>query len=225
MTAEEWALIASVVFTGLFSGLYGMLNLILHQVMRGMKGPEFARFLRRFLTVARKSPFNYVVVIGMVLAPAVALIATDHAGGTPFVLTTIGLALTLGGNAVVSNRIAEPNCDRMLAWDPDHMPADWEASGGTTSSSTGSGLSPPGPRSLSSLPRSWNRSKPHGAALTREREPPAGEAVSGRATDRASLGAYLLGVWRTTSWLWRLHASRVQAQAAEARTWRTGPFR
>jgi hypothetical protein len=28
---------------------------------------------------------------------------------------------------VVSNRIAEPNHDRMLAWDPDHMPADWEA--------------------------------------------------------------------------------------------------
>ena len=63
----------------------------------------------------------------MVLAPAVALIATDAAGSTPFVLTAIGLALTLGGNAVVSNRIAEPNYDRMLAWEPDHMPADWEA--------------------------------------------------------------------------------------------------
>jgi hypothetical protein len=77
--------------------------------MGAMNGPEFARFLRRFLTVARKSPFSYVVVIGMVLAPAVALIATDDAGDTPFVLTAIGLALTLGGNAVISNRIAEPN--------------------------------------------------------------------------------------------------------------------
>jgi hypothetical protein len=85
VTVEEWALIASVVFVGLFSGLYGMLTLILHQVMGAMNGPEFARFLRRFLTVARKSPFNYVVVIGMVLAPAVALIATDDAGSTPFV--------------------------------------------------------------------------------------------------------------------------------------------
>jgi hypothetical protein len=127
VAVEEWALIASVVFTGLFSGLYAMLNVIFHQVMRSMDGPEFARFLRRFLTVARRSPFNYVVVIGMVLAPAVALIATDDAGSRPFVLTAIGLALTLGGNAVVSNRIAEPNYDRMLAWDPDHMPADWEA--------------------------------------------------------------------------------------------------
>jgi hypothetical protein len=127
VTVEEWALIASVAFVGLFSGLYGMLNLILHRVMGGMSGPDFARFLRSFLAVARKSPFNYVVVIGMVVAPAVALIATDDAGSTRFVLTAIGLVLTLGGNAVVSNRIAEPNYDRMLAWDPDRMPADWEA--------------------------------------------------------------------------------------------------
>ncbi|HEY6638622.1 MAG TPA: hypothetical protein VIZ61_13140 [Solirubrobacterales bacterium] len=127
MSLEEWALVASVVFTGLFSGLYAMLNLILHKVMGGMDGPEFARFLRSFLPVARKSPFNYVVVIGMVVAPAVALIAMDDAGSTAFVLTAIGLVFTLGGNAVVSNRIAEPNYDRMLAWDPDHMPGSWEA--------------------------------------------------------------------------------------------------
>ena len=126
MTLEEWALIAGVIFTGLFSGLYGMLNFILHPVMRAMDGSEFARFLRSFLAVARKSPFNYAVVIGMVLAPAIALIATEDAGSTRFVLTAIGFALTLGGNAVVSNRIAEPNYDRMLSWDPDEMPADWE---------------------------------------------------------------------------------------------------
>ena len=127
MSLEEWALIASVVFTGLFSGLYAMLNLIFHKVMGAMDGPEFSRFLRGFLPIARQSPFNYVVVIGMVVAPAVALIATDDAGSTPFVLTAIGLALTLGGNAAVSNRIAEPNYDRMLAWDPEHMPDDWHA--------------------------------------------------------------------------------------------------
>ena len=50
----------------------------------------------------------------------------DDAGSTPFVLTAIGLALTLGGNAAVSNRIAEPNYDRMLAWDPNRMPDDWQ---------------------------------------------------------------------------------------------------
>jgi hypothetical protein len=127
LSVDEWALIASVVCTGLFSGLYAMLNLIFHKVMRGMDGPEFAGFLRRFLPIARKSPFNYIVVIGMVVAPAVALIATDDAGSTAFVLTAIGLVLTLGGNAAVSNRLAEPNYDRMLSWDPDHMPQGWEA--------------------------------------------------------------------------------------------------
>ena len=126
MSLEEWALVASVVFTGLFSGLYGMLNTIFHKVMGAMDGPEFSHFLHGFLPVARKAPFNYICVIGMIVAPAVALIATDDAGGTAFVLTAIGLVLTLGGNAAVSNRIAEPNYDRMLAWDPDHMPDDWQ---------------------------------------------------------------------------------------------------
>ena len=45
VSLEEWALIASVIFTGLFSGLYAMLNLIFHKVMGAMDGPEFARFL------------------------------------------------------------------------------------------------------------------------------------------------------------------------------------
>jgi hypothetical protein len=126
LSVEEWALTASVVFTGLFSGLYGMLIFIFHRVMSAMEGPDFAQFLGRFLPVARRAPFNYIVVIGMVVAPAVGLIATDDAGSTAFVLTAIGLALTLGGNAVVSNRIAEPNYDRMLAWDPDRMPEDWQ---------------------------------------------------------------------------------------------------
>lgn len=61
------------------------------------------------------------------MAPAVTLIALDDAGSTPFVLTAIGLVLTFGGGLLLSNRLAEPNHDRMLAWDPDHMPEDWEA--------------------------------------------------------------------------------------------------
>jgi hypothetical protein len=127
LSVEEWALIASVVLAGLWSGLYAMLNLIFHRVMAGMDGPEFARFLRAFLPVARKAPFNYICAIGLVVAPAVALIASDDAGSTPFVLTAIGLVLTLGGGLLVSNRLAEPNYDRMLAWDPGHMPQGWEA--------------------------------------------------------------------------------------------------
>jgi hypothetical protein len=39
----------------------------------------------------------------------------------------IGLAFTVAGPLLVSSRLAEPNYDVMLAWDPEAMPADWEA--------------------------------------------------------------------------------------------------
>jgi hypothetical protein len=40
----------------------------------------------------------------------------------------------------------------------------------------------------------------------------------------ASPGAYLPGVWRTTSWLWGLHASRLRAHAREAADPAAGAF-
>jgi hypothetical protein len=128
MTGEEWALAACVVFSGLWSGLLAMLTLILHPMLAAMDGRDFAGFLRAFLPVARRSWFNYACVIGMLLAPIVALIALgDDPGSASFVLTAIGLVLTIAGPLLVSNRLAEPNYDVMLAWDPDAMPADWEA--------------------------------------------------------------------------------------------------
>jgi hypothetical protein len=128
MTGEEWALAACVVFSGLWSGLLAMLTLILHPMLAAMDGRDFAGFLRAFLPVARRSWFNYACVIGVLLAPIVALIALgDDSGSASFVLTAIGLVLTIAGPLLVSNRLAEPNYDVMLAWDPDAMPADWEA--------------------------------------------------------------------------------------------------
>jgi hypothetical protein len=127
MTAEEWALVASVVFSGLWSGLLAMLTLILHPMLAKMDGREFARFLHAFLPVARSAPFNYIAVIGMVVAPVVALFALDDTGDAPFVLTVSGLVLTVAGPLLVSNRLAEPNYDEMLAWDPDALPEGWEA--------------------------------------------------------------------------------------------------
>lgn len=109
MTVEEWALVASIVFTGLWSGLFAMLNLVMHPMLATMNGWDFARFLRAFLPTARHAPFNYVAVIGMVVAPIVALIALgDDPSATPFVLTAIGFALTVAGPLLVSNRLAEP---------------------------------------------------------------------------------------------------------------------
>lgn len=128
MALEEWALVACVVFAGLWSGLLAMLTTILHPMIARMDGSSFARFLGDFLPTARTAPFNYINVVGMVVAPVIALIAlADDPGATPFVLTALGLALTVAGPLLVSNRLAEPNYDVILAWEPDAVPSDWEA--------------------------------------------------------------------------------------------------
>ena len=128
MTSEEWALAAAVVFAGLWSGLLGMLTLVMHPMLAAMDGRDFERFLRAFLPVARKAWFNYACAIGMAVAPIVALVTLwDDPSSAPFVLTAIGLALVIVGVYVVSNVWKEPHYDVMLAWDPEAMPAGWEA--------------------------------------------------------------------------------------------------
>ena len=126
MAVEEWALVACVVFAGLWSGLTGMLTLVMHPMLKAMDGPGFRRFLGAFLPVARKSWFNYLCVIGLIFAPVVALWTLDG-DSTSFTLTVFGFALTVLGPLVVSNRLAEPNYDVILGWDPNAMPEDWEA--------------------------------------------------------------------------------------------------
>ena len=37
------------------------------------------------------------------------------------------IASVVFAGLLVSNRLAEPNYDRMLAWNPDHMPDEWQA--------------------------------------------------------------------------------------------------
>jgi hypothetical protein len=128
MSFEEGALAACVVFSGLWAGLTAMLTLVMHPMLKAMSGRDFALFLRAFLPTARHSCFNYLCVAGLIVAPIVALIALGgDPSGTPFVLTAIGLALTVAGPLLVSSRLAEPNYDVMLAWNPEALPADWEA--------------------------------------------------------------------------------------------------
>lgn len=127
MTIEQIALTASVIFAGLWSGLLGMLTLVMHPMLAVMNGAEFERFLRAFLPVARKAWFNYVCAIGMAVAPIVALIShRDDPNSISFVLTAIGLTIVIVGVYVVSNVWKEPLYDVMLAWDPAAMPTDWE---------------------------------------------------------------------------------------------------
>ena len=127
MTGEEGALAASVVFSGLWSGLLGMLTLVMHRMLAAMDGRGFEGFLRAFLPVGRKAWFNYVCAIGMAIAPIVALVTLwDDPSSASFVLTAVGLALVIVGVYVVSNVWKEPHYDVMLAWDPEAMPVDWE---------------------------------------------------------------------------------------------------
>ena len=139
MTVEQLALTASVVFAGLWSGLLGMLTLVMHPMLAALNGADFERFLRAFLPAARKAWFNYVCAIGMAVAPTVALVSLRHdASSAPFVLTAIGLAIVIVAVYVVSNVWKEPLYDVMLAWDPGAMPTGWQTAGGATSRSTGS---------------------------------------------------------------------------------------
>jgi hypothetical protein len=128
MSGEEWALTAAVFFAGLWSGLLGMLALVMHRMLAAMDGREFENFLRSFLPVGRKAWFNYVCALGMAVAPIIALVLMwDDRGTTAFVLTAIGLGIVIIGVYVVSNVWKEPLYDVMLAWDPEAMPAQWEA--------------------------------------------------------------------------------------------------
>ena len=131
MTAEEWALAVTVFSSGLASGLLGMLCTIMRPMLAEMDGRDFRNFMEAFLRFADRSlgrVFNYAWSLGMFLGPIVALaVLWDDPGSTSFVLTAIGLGIVFVGVILVSNVWKTPHYKVMLAWDPDAMPADWEA--------------------------------------------------------------------------------------------------
>ena len=127
MTAEI-GLGLAVVCAGLWSGLLLTLTTILHPIYAAEDGRGFALALGDFLPVARRSPTNYVLVIGLVVAPVVALVGLwDDPSGAPFVLTAVGLGLTVVGPLLTSRLLSEPTYDVILGWDPEAVPADWQA--------------------------------------------------------------------------------------------------
>ena len=131
MTAEEWALAASVFFSGLASGLLGMLSTIMRPMLAAMDGRDFRNFMGAFLRFAGKSwgrLYNYAWSLGMTIGPVVALVLLwDDPGSTSFVLTAIGLVIVIGGVLIVSNAWKTPTYNLILAWDPEALPADWES--------------------------------------------------------------------------------------------------
>ena len=131
MTGEEWALAASAFFSGLAAGLLGMLSTIMRPMLAAMDGRDFRGFMEAFLQFAAHSwgkVFNYAWAAGMTLGPAAALVLlADDPGSTSFILTAIALAIVIGGVLVVSNVWKTPTYNLILGWDPEALPADWEA--------------------------------------------------------------------------------------------------
>jgi hypothetical protein len=131
MTAEEWALAASVFFSGLAAGFLGGLCTIIRPMQAAMTGPEFRNFMETFLRYADNGlgkAFNYAWSGGTTIASIVALVLLfDDPSSTSFVLTAIGLGIVIVGILIVSNVWKTPHYKVMLAWDPEATPADWEA--------------------------------------------------------------------------------------------------
>ena len=131
MTGEEWVLAVTVFFSGLAAGLLGMLCTIMRPMLQAMDGRGFRSFMETFLRYADDGlgkVYNLGWALVPVLLPIVALIMLwDDPGSTSFVLTAIGLGVAVVGIYIVSNVWKEPLYKVILAWDPEAMPADWEA--------------------------------------------------------------------------------------------------
>ncbi|HEX8100040.1 MAG TPA: hypothetical protein VF660_07560 [Actinomycetota bacterium] len=100
-------------------------------MLAAMNGRDFRNFMEAFLRYADHGlgkVFNYAWSLGMTIGPIVALVFLwDDPGSTSFVLTAIGLGIVIVGIDIVSNVWKTPHYKVMLAWDPEAMPADWEA--------------------------------------------------------------------------------------------------
>jgi hypothetical protein len=131
VTAEEWALAVTVFFSGLAAGLFGMLITILRPMQAAMDGREFRNFMEMFLRYADHASgkvFNLAWSLVMGLVPIIALILLwDDPGSASFILTAIGLGIVLVGIWLVSNTWKTPTYKLILSWDPEALPADWEA--------------------------------------------------------------------------------------------------
>jgi hypothetical protein len=131
MSAEEWVLAVTVFLSGLATGLLGMLSAIMRPMLAAMNGRDFRNFMEAFLRYAGHSwgkVYNFAWSMGMVFGPVVALVLLwDDPGSTSFVLTAIGLGISIVGIWIVSNAWKTPTYKMILAWDPEAMPADWEA--------------------------------------------------------------------------------------------------
>jgi hypothetical protein len=133
--SEEWVLAATAFVTAFAAGLLGMLTAIMRPMLAAMSGRDFQAFMESFLRYAGHGwgkAYNFLWSIGMTVGPAVVLVLLrNDPGSVAFVLTAIALAIDIVGVLVISNAWKTPTYNRILAWDADALPADWEAGRGT----------------------------------------------------------------------------------------------
>src|SRR5262245_15476542 len=108
-----------------------MLSTIMRPMLGAMTGRDFRSFMEAFLRYADHGVgkvFNYAWSLGMSIGPVVALLLLwDDPSSAAFVLTAIGLGVVIVGVYVVSNVWKEPHYKVILGWDPENLPADWNA--------------------------------------------------------------------------------------------------
>ena len=128
---EEWVLAATAFVSGLAAGLLGMLSAIMRPMLAAMDGRDFRNFMEEFLQHAGKGVgkvYNLAWSLGMTIGPVVALVLLwDDRSSTSFLLTAIGLGVVIVGVDIVSNAWKTPTYNLILSWDPEAVPADWEA--------------------------------------------------------------------------------------------------
>ena len=143
MTGEEWALAATVFFSGLAAGFLGALCTIIRPMQAAMDGRDFRNFMETFLRYADHGlgkvynlAWAFVPVVGAIVA---LVLLWDDPGSTSFILTAIGLGIVLVGIWLVSNVWKTPTYKMILAWDPEAIcRRTGRRDGGATSRSTGS---------------------------------------------------------------------------------------
>ena len=131
MTSEEWTLVVTIFLSGLAAGLLGMLSTIMRPMLAAMDGRDFRNFMEEFLQHAGKGVgkvYNLAWSLGMTIGPVVALVLLwDDRRSTSFLLTAIGLGVVIVGVDIVSSAWKTPTYNLILSWDPEAVPADWEA--------------------------------------------------------------------------------------------------
>jgi hypothetical protein len=131
MTGEQWVLAATVFFTGLSAGFLGALCTIIRPMQAAMDGRGFRSFMEAFLRYADHGlgkVYNLAWAFMPVVGSIVALVLLwDDPGSISFIFIAIGLAVVLVGIWLVSNVWKTPTYKLILAWNPDALPADWEA--------------------------------------------------------------------------------------------------